>query len=971
MTRQMNIANGLLCAVLALGLAAWVTPPARADEPAPPEQPPKHISIQSGGLKLTYHIEHGATLRVFGVPFIRGTSLWVMTPGWAQRIYGPIDRPDLIQQARIEDLPDGGRRLTLEHRPPDDKPQTFHGTETFTLAPGNLYSHTLAYTYTGESDAVIEWTVARLNVTPLIGRRYRVTGGDGAGEGVVPLRAASPDIHKSMLASEFTAFAVDSRLGPVTITAGGPNDLWLFDYRLNRWADAADPYFWYGRYERPVEKNKPYEMTITMDFPDTPRASDARPAPIPDISVVPTQSALAPNLDPVSIVPVPQEQTFTGQDMPIGPELSLLVIGAPTPELKNAADFFTGDMKARFDIEIPVVWNAPPPPDDALPAGAIVIGKTSEWPVGPDGPAPPTGRKEGYSLQVNGRQALVRAETDTGLYYGLLSLLQLVKVSETGLSFKGAQVRDWPALDFRGIHCLSAKNGGDEIAKAVRTLMARHKINTLVWQCDYIIWDHAPELEHPEFGMTKSEARKVIEAARAANIELIPLVPSLGHSEWIFVNNHNLDIAEDTEQPYAYSPVVPRTYEFIFAIYQEALDFFQPRRFHIGHDEVTMLGRFPHRSSESGLSVTELIMFDTLKLYRWFKARGVQMMLWGDMFIHSSEASDAGLAPSLWDARVRRELLPRDVIVCDWHYQALPPERYVSLNLFKNEGFPTIACPWYRPTNIRNLTLQAVNTGCEGLLQTTWAGFNFKIDGNERNWFQYWAYLWAAQYAWNGRDIAIEDLPFDAQQTFMDLWFERRARRKPQPGFMVNLSPLLNRRLEDGPGGGWVGLGPEMDFSRFDPKTDLFGETRFFLGRGQDGERALMLAGLMNPDGRFPSLVNIPLGGARASELHLLLTAAFAAEDATQAGEVTLEFDDGSNRSVPLEYGRNLFAFTDPRCSREARIAWQGKTLNGTMVRLWDVTIPNPQPERPLKALILRSAGTEAAPILFAVTGVN
>src|SRR5690606_652680 len=111
-------------------------------------------------------------------------------------------------------------------------------------------------------------------------------------------------------------------------------------------------------------------------------------------------------------------------------------------------------------------------------------------------------------------------------------------------------------------------------------------------------------------------------------VDLIPLIQSLGHSEWIFTNGHNLDIAEDPDMPYAYSPTNPRTYDFIFSVYQEALDFFQPKGFHIGHDEVTMRGRFPYRSRESGMSATDLILMDTIKLNDWFRERGVMVHLW-------------------------------------------------------------------------------------------------------------------------------------------------------------------------------------------------------------------------------------------------------------------------------------------------------------------------------------------------------
>jgi hexosaminidase len=85
---------------------------------------------------------------------------------------------------------------------------------------------------------------------------------------------------------------------------------------------------------------------------------------------------------------------------------------------------------------------------------------------------------EGYSLLVRGDAAAIAANTETGVFYGLTTLLQLSALDKKGVYLKGAEIVDYPALAFRGVHCLSGKNAGDQIAKAIRTLMARFKMNS-------------------------------------------------------------------------------------------------------------------------------------------------------------------------------------------------------------------------------------------------------------------------------------------------------------------------------------------------------------------------------------------------------------------------------------------------------------------------------------------------------------
>ena len=41
-------------------------------------------------------------------------------------------------------------------------------------------------------------------------------------------------------------------------------------------------------------------------------------------------------------------------------------------------------------------------------------------------------------------------------------------------------------------------------------------------------------------------------------------------------------------------------------------------------------------------------------------------------------------------AKARREAIPKDAIICDWHYDALKPENYPSLKVFRDAGIGPI-----------------------------------------------------------------------------------------------------------------------------------------------------------------------------------------------------------------------------------------------------------------------------------------
>lgn len=931
------------------------------------------ILEKCGDMEFSYEPLTGMKLSIFGIPIIKGSYFAVVSPGWKENYFNTtLAAKDFLQKARIEPLK-GGKKFILPFS--STKDSQFSGKQTFILLQDNTFTTTLEFNFQKQVPAIFEWKVGGIPPEPIIGCSYIATVDQFSKKGAIPLTAVGSGVEESMIARKFKSINIDSRLGPIEISTQPKQDFAFFDYRKNKWAERDNPIFWLGLLERQIISGKDYSYSITLHFPKKLTTMFKRgEKKTMKVAITKVDDAQIPNWEQDYILPTPKHLIYTEALFPLSSKTKIYVGKNPEEGIENALDFFLKDLKELYQIELEVIREEFPQINP--PQKAIVIGEVTRYPAPAklleEAKLKIPENDEGYSLFVKSDLVCVAAKKGGGIFYALVTLLQLCKVTEKGIFLKGAEIIDYPALKFRGIHCLSGKNRGEEIASAIRTLLARFKINSLIWECEYLKWDSHPEIEHPEYGMQKVEAQKVIEAARKYFIELIPLVQSLGHSEWIFTNGEHLDLAEDPETPYAYCPTNPETYKFIFSVYQEALDFFKPRYFHIGHDEITMRGRFPYRSKASGKSVTELIMEDIHKLYAWFSKRGVKIMLWGDMFLWEEEATDAAFAPSPEEAKKRRQLLPRDVTICDWHYAEAQPEEYKSLRLFKDEGFKTIAAAWFRPDNIRNLAKACLLYDAEGFLQTTWAGFNFKITGNEREWHQYWAWLWAAQYGWTGENTPSDELPFNASQLFLDLWFERKPLLKKRSGFTLDLKALYNRRLKDDEQKtGWLGYGPDCDFSALPLNQSIFGETKFKIEENRDGEGAILLAGKMNPKGNFQQSVEILLDETPVVEMHFLVTASFRTSAGHPVGEIIFNYSDATTDTLKLIYGKNLFAFNDEQGGSEARIVWQGRCKNGQRINLREVVWNNPHPEKKMVSLLLHSTVTEAAPIILAITSVN
>ncbi len=194
-------------------------------------------------------------------------------------------------------------------------------------------------------------------------------------------------------------------------------------------------------------------------------------------------------------------------------------------------------------------------------------------------------------------------------------------------------------------------------------------------------------------------------------LEPIPLINVPGHAEWIFRNGSNLDFAEDPQTPYAYCVNNPKSLEFIQDVLNECLPIFESKFCHIGHDEVTMRGRFPNPECPrcKGATTTALVVKHANRLSDWLGQQGIESMIWGDMLLGPGEAQDATHAKTLADARQRRAEISKKTIVVDWHYEASADAR--SLEILRHDGFRVVAASWYTPENISRLSQAALAAG--------------------------------------------------------------------------------------------------------------------------------------------------------------------------------------------------------------------------------------------------------------------
>lgn len=948
----------------ALAFFAITAPyPAMGQSAKPTSSSPIQV-LENGPLRIEYRPRPGGMRCVYrGVEIFKSSELIVTTPPWAPHYYvGPsVESVATATQSSVDDSP----QVTIRHV---SATLGFEGTETIAIVDNHTIEQTLSGHLMGDvSKALVQWRVGAWNPSVIVGRPYSATCAQET-SGTVPVAAIEKGQPECMFLDNVKRLTIDSRVGQIQIEVESVASLTFQDYRTSRWANPTDPYFWFGDLSSTIRAEdggpaNPIHYRIRYSFAggDSSQKEQEKIAGTVGVHKV-SDAQIGIANDPPIVTPQPKEIEFRKGYVVFD---DMTAVRSP-PDSQQPSAVETGGALSLLlsDWRSRLATNKPGRVDVSKSHSAE--SPTIEFKTASDDSAIAA---EGYILEVSSNGISIESRDATGFRHAVQTIKQLSHVDANGsIAVRHCSVRDWPSLKFRGVHLFTG-GGGTALHKMLfDRILAGLKLNSLVFEAEYVEWDSHPETHHPKYGMPKSQVRELLEDCKRLGIEVIPLVQSLGHCQWIFENGANLDIAEDPEAKWAYCVTNPRTYAFIFEVYAEAIELFKPKTFHIGHDEYADRGRVPFREESKKHSVESLFVQDTLKLRAWFKKQNIRVMMWGDMLLAKGEGPDACHAKSKDVAETMRLQIPKDIIISDWHYADDAPEAFVNLDVFEEAGFETIAATWNRPGNIKNFAHAAYRAKSNGLLQTTWAGYSLDDASFQKNMPQYLAYVLAAESAWNADRISSMDF-LDAGQRFFNLCDMTSLKPAWRTGWTTDLGPVGNHALQAADASGWFGLGTKHDLSTV-PKGPLrLGGLRFDISETAE-KSCIALQGQLSRELNLPSVATLRIDAA-ADTLALIVACEFASPQDTVVGRITVAFANGKNATRDLVYGSNVFATTDLTPAPDAPVVWRGQTAGGSSICLralmWDLG----SQEQTIRSITIESSNAPSSLVLLGLTGLR
>ncbi|MDD4818432.1 MAG: glycoside hydrolase family 20 zincin-like fold domain-containing protein [Victivallaceae bacterium] len=762
-----------------------------------------------------------------------------------------------------------------------------------------------------DAQAVLEYSAMCIPGDLLAGARFQGTAANGRRFSGTVSGFPPEGNNIASVTGAFKEITFFTKLGELTIEVTRGPGLSINDRRSNEFM--GNKCFWLGIGGAGLSAKTNFESSLCVTFKISRNIKFAKetksqlPQEPPEEDAAAMMALTAPALP---LLPIPRSINFN--DGMLAPSTLQLEID---PKLRDGE---TDDRLERAAVRLL-------PDNDA---GKITMSATAAF------------QPQSYALSVDASGVTISAGDGAGAFYALQMLKQLR--TPRGIPF--VHVMDEPDVRFRGVHlCLDSTD--NTYFELVEKVLSPMRINAVVGEVEYVKWDATAQLgiQQPG-GMTKAELAKFVELCRDNYIDFIPLFQTLGHSEWLFKNGRNLDMSEDPEHPYAYNVSHPGVYPLMTALLDEIFTVCRPKYLHIGHDEVTMTGRFPHRPENVAKGMRKIVYDDVMFYHKYAADHNARVMMWHDMFMTGEESRTAFGGPPENLAELRRSF-PRDIIFCVWRYDNATPD-HPEVATLMNEGFDVIGCPWYARENPENWARAITGNGAMGTLATTWAGYFGSKTLLTQNFYQVVPYLIGGAWGWRCDDANYN---YDFARILSWLISAPASPVPEKSGALIDITPAANLTL-DAKNNPFL-LYPNAGIDQF-PQKNYYGSVKFKLPRIDGKMAAVAFRSRLNPFFTDETRV-IPIN-RKAAKIHLLNTVIGAAPPkSTAMGKAVVSYKDGTQFQYDLQYGRDVGntgeEFNYGLTATNAAI-WM---FANREQRIWFATIDNPYPDREISGIAL------------------
>ena len=328
-----------------------------------------------------------------------------------------------------------------------------------------------------------------------------------------------------------------------------------------------------------------------------------------------------------AVLPTPQQVALRAGELRFGPGWRLDSGGVPAndPAVRSLAEL----LESRFHIALR--GNGTGTVRLALAPGSVTPGAALDRDTAAIA-------AQAYRIELTPRSVTITANAAPGLFYGVETLVQLLKPRGGALWLPEGTITDWPDLRLRQIYWDDAHHLErlPALEDAVRQA-AFYKINGFVIKLDgHFQYRSAPAVVEPE-ALSAAELQRLTDYAARYHVQLIPYLDSPAHIAFILKHPEYAPLRSFPASNYEICAVNPASYDLLFGMYRELIDATRGSQyFYLSTDEAYYIGMAATpacneaaRAKELGSRGKLLAEFIT-KAANFIHDRGRTVIFWGE-----------------------------------------------------------------------------------------------------------------------------------------------------------------------------------------------------------------------------------------------------------------------------------------------------------------------------------------------------
>ncbi len=327
------------------------------------------------------------------------------------------------------------------------------------------------------------------------------------------------------------------------------------------------------------------------------------------------------------------------------------------------------------------------------------------------------GRPKSYfKIDIGEKITTISAAEDEGLHNGINYFRKLILEKSGKIPLM--KYEDFSAIENRTLHLVMRNDSIEKFYSYIDSARYYNYNKIILEISNQIDLQFFNRIEVTKKKLNRKDFLKFIDYTIKSGFDIIPEIKLLTKQKKTFSNKYPELLFNDQ----TYDPRNSKVYEKIFQLIDEVITLIPCNSIHIGHDEVYGFGE---KEAEKKIKILPASLFaeDVNILFQYLKSKNKKTLIWGDMIWSRKEfPNERGNKLSLENYENVVNLIPREIIICDWHYKSKFSE-FPTFKKFDDLGFEVWGATWDDLLVMSNFTAYAKKQKLKkefGMIATTW-----------------------------------------------------------------------------------------------------------------------------------------------------------------------------------------------------------------------------------------------------------